>query len=63
MPEITVSYPPRPDTTQEAELNALATVYKFVLDCHAREEAAPRQSRPNDAKESNGSVTSEKYTG
>ncbi len=26
-----IAYTPRPDTTQEAELSALAAVYKFVL--------------------------------
>jgi hypothetical protein len=27
----TVSYAPRPDATQEAELNALASIYHFLL--------------------------------
>jgi hypothetical protein len=40
----------RTDATPEAEYEALSTVYRFVLDCHARKEAA-EQSGPNDAKE------------
>lgn len=40
MPEHTISYAPHPDATPEAELSALAGVYKFVLDCHARKNAA-----------------------
>ena len=45
--EVQISYTPRPDATQEAELNALASVYKFVLDRRAMKEAAP-ESRPDD---------------
>jgi hypothetical protein len=43
---------PCPDTTSEAELNALASVYKFVLDCRAKKEAAS-ESRPDTGKEIN----------
>jgi hypothetical protein len=35
--------------TPEAEVSALANVYRFVLDCHAKKEAAP-ESRPDAAK-------------
>jgi hypothetical protein len=51
VPESVISYAPRTDATQEAELNALANVYKFVLSeaRHAQKEAAP-ESRPDDAK-------------
>lgn len=35
-----IAYAPRPDTTAEAELNALAGVYRFILDCHAKKNAA-----------------------
>jgi hypothetical protein len=38
---------PRPETTPEEELSALAAVYRFILDCHARKGAAPA-SRPDD---------------
>ncbi len=45
-----IVYRPREDVTPEAEADALATVYQFVLDCKAKKEAAGR-GRPNDAKE------------
>ena len=52
MPSPDVSYTPHDDATPEAELFALAAVYKFVL---AKKEAAP-ESRPDDTKEGlNGS--------
>ncbi len=35
-----IIYIPRPDATQEAELNALASVYNFILDCRAKKNAA-----------------------
>jgi hypothetical protein len=34
-----IRYAQRPETTPEAELSALANVYKFVLDRRARKEA------------------------
>jgi hypothetical protein len=46
-----ISYTTRLDTSQEAEATALSAVYKFVLDCHAKKEAAP-ESRPDDADRS-----------
>jgi hypothetical protein len=58
--EPVVSYEPRPDTTPESELSTLAGVYKFVLDCHAKKEAAAR-SRPDDGtkvKEDSADVAS-----
>ena len=42
-----ITYVPRPNSTQDTELNALASVYKFVLDRRAMKEAAP-ESRPDD---------------
>ena len=36
----TVSYSPRPDISTEAELDTLAGVYRFILDCHAKKKAA-----------------------
>jgi hypothetical protein len=42
-----IRYAQRPDATPEAELRALASVYRFVLDCRAKKEAAP-ESRPDD---------------
>jgi hypothetical protein len=31
-----ITYAPRPDATPEAELDALAAVYRFILDCRAK---------------------------
>ena len=45
-----ITYAPRPDATPEAEVSALANVLRYALDCHANKEAAPRQSRPDDAR-------------
>jgi hypothetical protein len=36
----TVSYTPRTGATQEAELNVLASVYRFILDSRAKKNAA-----------------------
>ncbi len=47
-----ISYAPRPDATPKGELNALAAVYRFILDCHAKKETAP-ESRPDAGKEIN----------
>jgi hypothetical protein len=47
-----IIYRSRPDATPEAELNALATVYRFILDCHAKKiaaEPAPKPDSCNDA--------------
>jgi hypothetical protein len=46
-----IIYTPRPDATPEAELSTLINVYRFVLDCSAKQEAAP-DSRPDDAERS-----------
>ncbi len=45
-----VTYTARPDATAESGLSALASVYRFVLDCHAKKEPAP-ESRPDDGTE------------
>ena len=51
-----IVYSQRPDTaTPEAEVSALSNVYRFVLDCRVKNEAAPRQSRPDAGKEINES--------
>jgi hypothetical protein len=44
-----IAYAQRPDALSEAELSTLALVYRFVLDCHARDESAP-EGRPDDAE-------------
>lgn len=40
MSDTRITYAPRPDATAEAELNALAGVYRYILDCHAKKNAA-----------------------
>jgi len=45
-----VTYARRPEATPEAEVSALANVFRYVLDSHANKEAAP-ESRPDAAKE------------
>jgi hypothetical protein len=42
-----MTYTPHPDTPPEAELDALATVYKFILDCHAKKKAAEPAPEPD----------------
>jgi hypothetical protein len=39
-----IIYTQRADTTAETELNALAAVYRFILDCHAKKVAAEHDS-------------------
>jgi hypothetical protein len=39
-----ITYVPHPDTKSEAELSALAAVYKFVMDCHAMKNPAASPS-------------------
>ena len=43
-----ITYTPHPDATPEAELEALANIYRFVLDCHAKEEGDPTTSGPDE---------------
>jgi hypothetical protein len=46
--EPSISYAQRPDDTPE-EGPVLANVYRFIIDCHAKKEAAP-ESRPENAR-------------
>jgi hypothetical protein len=49
---IRIAYVQRPDASPEAELNVLANVYRFILDCHAKKmaaERAPEHDSCNDA--------------
>ena len=39
-----ITYAPRSEATPEAELNVLANVYRFILDCHAKKMAAEPDS-------------------
>lgn len=41
------TYTARPDATPEAELSALAAVYRFILDCHAKKMAAEPTPEPD----------------
>jgi hypothetical protein len=46
-----IAHAQNPDAaTPEAEVSALSNVYRFVLDCRLKKEAAPQQSRPEDAR-------------
>jgi hypothetical protein len=47
--EVEITYTPRPDVTSEGELNALAAVYRFILDCRT-EKKATCPGGPNRAK-------------
>jgi hypothetical protein len=49
MSEPRTAYTAHRDATAEIEHSTLAHIYKFVLDCHAKKEAAP-DSRPEDAR-------------
>ena len=44
-------YTPRSDVTPEDELNALAAVYKFLLDRHVGKDAADRSTPSHKRKE------------
>jgi hypothetical protein len=55
--EAGVLYAPRGDATSEAGLNALAAVYRFILDCHTKKPAAgPSERGDNDEKAEGGST-------
>ncbi len=47
-----ITYAPRSEATPESELSTLASIYRFILDCHAKKEAAP-ENRPDAGKEIN----------
>lgn len=50
MNSLHITYTPRPDVTPDAELNVLANVYRFILDCHAKKIAAEPDSCNDAAK-------------
>ncbi len=50
MSEARIVYTPRADATSESEAVALAAVYRFLLDRHAKKKAA-HPGGPDDAKE------------
>ena len=47
MSKASIAYAPRLDATPQAELTALASVYRFVLDCHEKKATCP--GGPDDA--------------
>ena len=51
-----IIYTSRPDATPEAELNVLANIYRFLLDCHARKKKAAGMTSTDsdDAKSEKG---------
>ena len=46
-----IVYRPRPDASPESELNALAAVYKFLLDRHAYKDIGDRSTQSHTRKE------------
>jgi len=59
-----ITYVPCPDATPEAELNALASGYSFILDCSAEKNAAGvTNTNGDDAKGSQHDRARQKYTG
>lgn len=59
-----IIYRPRPDATPEAELQALATVYEFIIESsQGKEKAAGTSGGEDDAKEIKNACTAKsKYT-
>jgi hypothetical protein len=45
-----VNYTPLPDASPESELDALAAVYAFVLEAHAKKEAAAPGGQEDDVR-------------
>ena len=45
-----ITYTSRPDATPEAELNVLADVYRFILDCHAKKKDGSAKTALDDRK-------------
>jgi len=46
----TLKYAPLPDATPECELDALAAVYSFVLEAHAKKKAAASSGQEDDVR-------------
>jgi hypothetical protein len=46
-----LTYTPLSDATPESELDALAAVYTFILECHERKKAADPTGDRNEVKE------------
>ena len=54
-----IVYRPRPDTTLEGELNALASVYRFLLEHHARKSPTDESLRPKREGGADGTLTND----
>ena len=65
VPNLAVSYAPRPDATPEGELQALAAVYGFVIKRSQAERKAGRSDAGEDdaRRIKNACTAEEKYTG
>ena len=46
-----IRYTPLPDATPESELDALAAVYAFVIECRESKQAADATGDRNEVKE------------
>ena len=46
-----IAYAPRPDATPEGEQNALASIYRFVLDSAHKDAAGRTSTNGGDEKE------------
>jgi hypothetical protein len=51
MDKPTIAYTPLPNATPESELDALVAVYAFVLEAHAKKEAAVPSGQKDGVKE------------
>jgi hypothetical protein len=45
-----VTYTPHADTSAELEAVALATAYRYILDCHAKKKAAETDGGEDDVE-------------
>jgi hypothetical protein len=59
MDEPSITYAQHPDATPESEQLALAAVYRFIIDCHARKEAT-RPGSPDDPERKSDEIRAEK---
>jgi hypothetical protein len=46
-----VTYAPRSDATTKAELDALANIYRFILDCRAKTRVTEPASDPDSSND------------
>lgn len=53
MSSLHITYASRSGTEPEEEFNALAAVYKLVLDCHAKKKGGPATASEDARKDKN----------